>query len=174
MRGDPIESMKSGIRSLHSELMGDPSAVETASLSIITFAESATQLCALTPLAKFSLPHLLASRVEETRLGGAFRLLENCLNYEVELRTCSELGDWKPLVFVLIDGMVSDMPALERAAASIKDGPLQASVIGMCCGEAYDPSELRKVTDTVLVMKDLTLATFAAFFKWVDQEEACL
>ena len=41
MSGDPIESVKAGISALHSELMNDPSAVESAYLSVITFDSNA-------------------------------------------------------------------------------------------------------------------------------------
>ena len=56
MNGAPIESVKSGIRSLHSELMGDPSAVECAYLSVITFDANAQQVVPLTELCSFNPP----------------------------------------------------------------------------------------------------------------------
>ena len=37
MAGDPIEAVKHGVRALISELRGDPQALETAYLSVITF-----------------------------------------------------------------------------------------------------------------------------------------
>ena len=50
MAGDSIESVKAGIRSLHSELMNDPSAIESAYLSVITFDSNARQVVPLTEL----------------------------------------------------------------------------------------------------------------------------
>ncbi len=37
MQGDPIEAVRHGVRALISELRGDPQALETAYLSVITF-----------------------------------------------------------------------------------------------------------------------------------------
>ncbi|MFN7533068.1 MAG: vWA domain-containing protein, partial [Gemmatimonas sp.] len=44
MQGTPIESVKSGIRQLHRDLLGDPQAIESAYLSVLTFSNSAQQL----------------------------------------------------------------------------------------------------------------------------------
>ena len=64
MSGDPIESVKQGIRVLHSTLMGDPSAVESAYLSVITFDSGARQLAPLTEIAQFNPPDLHANPVD--------------------------------------------------------------------------------------------------------------
>ena len=48
MMGEPIEAVKQGIRTLITELKGDPQAVETAYLSVITFDSHARQLVPLT------------------------------------------------------------------------------------------------------------------------------
>jgi uncharacterized protein YegL len=53
MTGAPIESVKSGIRELHNELMGDPQSIECAFLSVITFDSQAKQLVPLTELGSF-------------------------------------------------------------------------------------------------------------------------
>src|SRR5262245_66075884 len=85
MAGDPIESVKSGIRTLHSELMGDPSAVESAYLSVITFDSSARQVVPLTELAAFNPPDLTAGGT--TALGGALKTLMSCIDTEVSTTT---------------------------------------------------------------------------------------
>ncbi|MBQ4310052.1 MAG: VWA domain-containing protein, partial [Oscillospiraceae bacterium] len=41
MTGDPIEAVRQGVKALVSELRGDPQALETAYLSVITFASTA-------------------------------------------------------------------------------------------------------------------------------------
>jgi uncharacterized protein YegL len=88
MSGDPIESVKSGIRSLYSELMGDPSAVESAYLSVITFDSSARQIVPLTELAAFNPPDLQAGGT--TALGSALKTLMSCIDKEVRKTTASK------------------------------------------------------------------------------------
>ena len=97
MAGDPIESVKQGIRTLHSNLMGDPSAVESAFLSVVTFDAEARQVVPLTEVAAFQPPDLVASGA--TSLGAAIRLLLDCVDREVRKTTAEQKGDWKPLIF---------------------------------------------------------------------------
>lgn len=47
MSGEPIEAVKQGIKALLSELKGDPQALETACLSVITFNSTARQISPL-------------------------------------------------------------------------------------------------------------------------------
>src|SRR5262249_9636439 len=61
MPGAPIEACRQGLKALLSDLRGDPQALETAYLSVITFSNSAQQVCPLTELMTFSEPSLTAS-----------------------------------------------------------------------------------------------------------------
>src|SRR5437763_17085307 len=81
MTGEPIEAVRQGVKALLSDLRGDPMALENAFLSVITFASSAQQVCPLTDLANFSEPTLNAGGT--TALGEALRMLETCLETEV-------------------------------------------------------------------------------------------
>ena len=60
MMGEPIEAVKQGVKVLLSELRGDPQALETAYLSVITFSSTARQATALTELMLFKEPPLEA------------------------------------------------------------------------------------------------------------------
>ena len=60
MQGDPIEAVRHGVRALISELRGDPQALETAYLSVITFNSSARQVTPLTELMLFKETQLYA------------------------------------------------------------------------------------------------------------------
>ena len=53
MMGEPIEAVRQGVKALLSELKGDPQALETAYLSVITFDSSARQVIPLTELMQF-------------------------------------------------------------------------------------------------------------------------
>ena len=164
MTGAPIESVKSGIRELHNELMGDPQTVESSFLSVITFDSSAEQLVPLTELPQFNPPDLVASGT--TSLGEALRLLNDRIENEVKKTSEEQKGDWKPLVFLLTDGAPTD--DWEGAADHIKRN-VSCNTICVACGEGAETELLKRVSDTVMVMRDMTPDSFAQFFKWVSQ-----
>ena len=99
MVGEPIEAVKQGVKALISELRGDPQALETAYLSVITFDSSARQVMPLTELMLFKEPDLHASGA--TALGGALNVLIDCIDAEVRKSTETQKGDWRPLVLIL-------------------------------------------------------------------------
>ncbi len=164
MAGDPIESVKAGISALHSELMNDPSAVESAYLSVITFDSNARQLAPLAELASFNPPNLTASGT--TSLGAALKLLIQCIQTEVQQNSGEVKGDWKPLVFLLTDGAPTDK--WQQFADELK-AKRPGNVIAVACGDGADTSLLKMITDTVLEMKNISPSDFSAFFKWVTQ-----
>lgn len=164
MSGDPIESVKAGISALHSELMNDPSAVESAFLSVITFDSNARQAVPLTELASFTPPDLNASGT--TSLGAALKVLIDCLQTEVKQNSGEVKGDWKPLVFLLTDGAPTDN--WQQYADDLK-AKRPGNIIAVACGDGADSSLLKSITDTVLEMKNMSPSDFSAFFKWVTQ-----
>src|SRR3954466_7590681 len=78
MTGEPIEACRQGLKALLADLRSDPQALETAYLSVITFSNSAQQVCPLTELTSFTEPDLNAGGV--TALGEALNVLERCLD----------------------------------------------------------------------------------------------
>ena len=164
MAGDPIESVKAGISALHSELMNDPSAVESAFLSVISFDSNARQVVPLTELASFTPPNLTSSGT--TALGAALKLLIDCLHTEVKQNSGEVKGDWKPLVFLLTDGAPTDN--WQQYADELKS-KRPGNIIAVACGDGADTSMLKSITDTVLEMKNMSPSDFSAFFKWVTQ-----
>ena len=162
MTGDPIESVKAGIRLLHSELMNDPSAVENAYLSVITFGSSAKQVVPLCDLASFNPPELVASGT--TALGEALKLLIDCLHNEVKQNSDEVKGDWKPLVFLLTDGAPTDN--WQQYADELK-AKRPGNIIAVACGDGADSSILKSIAEKVLVMKTMSPNDFSKFFIWV-------
>ena len=106
MYGEPIEAVKNGVQVLVSTLRQDPYALETAYLSIITFDSSAKQVTPLTELAAFQQPTIEANGC--TALGEALGLLAQKVDTEVTKTTAEVKGDWKPLVFIMTDGVPTD------------------------------------------------------------------
>ena len=106
MYGEPIEAVKNGVQTLISTLRSDPYALETAYISIITFNSSAQQVTPLTELAAFQQPIIDASGC--TALGGALDLLAKKIDSEITKTTVEVKGDWRPLVFIMTDGVPTD------------------------------------------------------------------
>ncbi len=163
MSGEPIEAVRQGLRMLVSDLRGDPQALETAYLSVITFASSAQQVCPLTELMMFQEPNLEASG--STSLGDALKLLERCLDNEVRKSSATQKGDWKPLVFLMTDGQPTDN--WEMAADSLKRKKL-GNIIACAAGSGADSQILKRITEVVVEIHNLQPDSLRAFFKWVS------
>jgi uncharacterized protein YegL len=163
MTGEPIEAVRQGVKALLADLRSDPQALETAYLSVITFNNSAQQVCPLTELTSFTEPTLTASGT--TALGEALKLLEQSLDREVRKSTQTQKGDWKPLVFIMTDGQPTDV--WQDAADRVKQKRL-GNVIACAAGPGADSSMLKRVTDIVVELSNLQPDQLKAFFKWVS------
>ena len=106
MSGEPIEAVKNGVQVMISSLRQNPQAIETAFLSVITFDSSARQIIPLTDLSSFQMPDIKATGT--TALGEALKVLSSCIDREVAKTTTETKGDWRPLVFIMTDGIPTD------------------------------------------------------------------
>lgn len=166
MAGPAIESVSKGVDSLVSELRGNPLALETAYLSVITFSRYAKQDVPLTEVMAFQPPKF--SVRPGTAFGAALQLLVQCVNREVVKTTPTTKGDYRPLVFLLTDGQPTD--DWQAAADMIKNAraPSIANIYAIGCGPDVDAAVLRRVTDIVLLMPELTPEKFKKFFVWLS------
>lgn len=165
MHGDPIQAVNQGLKALVAELKNDPFAIETAYLSVISFATTARQVCPLTEITAFQAPNLVADGA--TSMGAALNLLKGCIGKEVrKTNNGTQKGDWKPLVFLMTDGQPND--EWKQAAAELKQKK-PANIIACAAGSEADESTLKQITETVVKLHDLQPETFKEFFKWVSQ-----
>ncbi|HEX3559892.1 MAG TPA: VWA domain-containing protein [Pyrinomonadaceae bacterium] len=165
MAGDPIEAVRAGMKALVADLRGDPQAVETAYLSVITFSSSAQQVCPLTELLAFQEPNLDASG--STAFGAALSLLEQRADSEVRKTTEQQKGDWKPLVFIMTDGQPTD--TWEAAADRIKQKQKSfGRIIACAAGSGADSQLLKRVTGDVVQLNSLQPEALKQFFQWVS------
>ena len=163
MMGEPIESVKSGVQTMISALRQDPYALETAFLSIITFNSTASQLVPLTELTNFQTPNLEASGT--TSLGEALTLLAQKADSEVAKTTTEQKGDWKPIVFLMTDGMpTDDWQKGLKEFQSRKWG----MVVACAAGQSVDTTILKQITEVVVQLDTADSSSFKAFFKWVS------
>lgn len=164
MHGEPIESVKSGLQMLVSALRKDPQALETAYLSVITFGSSATQTVPLTDLASFQIPEIAAGGC--TVLGAALDLVCDCAEREVVKSTSDVKGDWRPMMFLMTDGVPTDNPksGIDRFR-KMKWGV----AVSCAAGSGADTKLLDRITPECVVSLDTAdSASIAAFFKWVS------
>lgn len=166
MAGEAIEEMSRGVVSLVDYLRGDPQAIETAWISVITFSNTAKQVVPLTELMAFSLPRL--SVRTGTALGAALDLLMQCIPREVKKTTTSQKGDYKPLVVLFTDGQATDdyEDAVERLRGRRELGIANIYAIG--CGPDVDLAGLRSLTEIVLRMKDMSPTAWKKVFIWLS------
>src|ERR1044072_5008448 len=162
MAGPAIGAVARGAATLVKELRSNPQAVETAYLSVITFSREARQDVPLTELMSFQIPKL---RVRPgTALGAALRLLKDRLGREVIKNAEGIKGDFKPLIFLLTDGQPTD--DWGAAADAVKQGGTKfATIVG---GPDVDLQSLYRITNSVLLMPDLTPESIRKFFVWLS------
>jgi uncharacterized protein YegL len=166
MAGDAFHAVNQGLAGLIGDLRSNPMALETGAISLITFASSARQVVPLTDILSFQIPRLKIG--SGTAFGGALRLWLDCMNREVMTTTAEQKGDYKPVCFLLTDGEPTD--SWEETADYIRQNVAgrKANVVAVACGPDADVNKLRRLTETVLVLKDTQGSAFASFFKWVS------
>jgi uncharacterized protein YegL len=163
MSGEPIEAVRQGVRALLSDLKSDPTALETAFLSVMTFADRAEQLCPLTELIHFREPTLGANG--STALGEALTLLDARMDAEVVRKTADQKGDYRPMVFLMTDGVPTD--DWEGPAERVKKRKT-GNVIACAAGPGANVETLKQITENVVVLDNLQPDTLRAYFKWVS------
>ena len=163
MFGEPIEAVRNGVQVLVSTLRSDPYALETASLSIITFNSRAQQVSPLTELAAFQTPAIDANG--GTALGEALSLLAQCVDREVTKTTADVKGDWKPLVFIMTDGVPTDN--LNTGLAEFKKRKF-GTVVACAAGASANTNTLKQITENVVSLDTADSATIKSFFQWVS------
>lgn len=162
MMGEPIEAVKNGVQLMISSLRQNPQAIETAYISIITFNTSAQQIVPLTDLASFQTPDITAGGT--TSLGQALKLVSTCIDNEVAKTTMESKGDWKPLVFIMTDGIPTD--DIDPGIAELNKRKT-AYVVACAAGSGVESSTLKKITENVVSMDTADSQSISQFFAWV-------
>jgi uncharacterized protein YegL len=164
MHGEPIEAVKNGIQLMHTSLRSVPQALESAYLSVITFADNAKQIVPLTELATFKPPALTASG--QTALGAALLEVVEAAKREVKKNTPEEKGDWKPLVFIMTDGVPTDK--IEKGLEAFKAGSW-GIVVACAAGPQADTSVLEQIAQANVLMLDTAdSSSITKFFQFIS------
>lgn len=162
MTGEPIEAVKNGVQMMLHSLRQMPQALETAYISIITFDSDAKQIIPLTDLASFQMVDIKASGV--TSFGAALSLLADKVQTEVTKTTLEQKGDWKPMTFIMTDGVpTDDWQSGWNKLQSVYKGFL----VGCAVGGSADSSILKQITNEVVSLQNADSESISQFFKWV-------
>ena len=167
MAGPALDAVQNGLEILLNELRGDPSALETVWLSLITFSNRAKVITPLTDICEFQRPKLILG--SGTSLGVALDLLAERLKAEIIVQTAQRKGDWKPIVFIMTDGNPTDTWFTAADNFKTKITGKKANVIVVACGPDVDISNLKRISPTVLAFKNPNEPSFKEFFRWVSQ-----
>lgn len=167
MRGEPIESVKVGLETMVSTLRGDPFALESVHIAIITFDREIRRVLPLTPLEDLQLPDIAAPESGPTHTGAALRLLCECVDSEVRLSTPERKGDWMPLLFLMTDGKPSDTQLYNEMIPEVKKRHF-ASIVACAAGMNAKIEPLLQLTDKVYALETLDSAVLMKFFQWVS------
>lgn len=163
MTGEPIEAVKNGVQMMVHSLRQNPQAIETAFVSIITFDSESKQLIPLTDLASFQTVDLKAAGT--TALGAALSLLADKLENEVTKTTLEQKGDWKPIVFIMTDGVpTDDWQAGFQKLKAVKKG----LIVGCAAGNNADDKVLKEIADQVVRLSNTDADSIGKFFQWVS------
>jgi uncharacterized protein YegL len=162
MTGEPIEAVKNGVQIMISSLRQNPQAIETAFISIITFESSAKQIIPLTDLASFQMVDIRATGT--TALGDALKLVSSCIEKEVAKTTAETKGDWKPLVFIMTDGIPTDN--WQNGLAEFRKQKV-AFTVACAAGSGADTSILKQITENVVSLDTADGQSINKFFLWV-------
>lgn len=162
MSGEPIEAVKNGVQVMISSLRQNPQAIETAFISVITFDSVAQQIIPLTDLASFQMVDIKATGV--TALGDALKLVSNKIDNEVAKTTMEQKGDWKPLVFIMTDGIPTD--DWQSGLNEFKQRKT-AFTVGCAAGSGADTNILKQITENVVSLDTADSASIGKFFQWV-------
>ena len=167
MHGEPIESVKVGLETMLSSLRQDPFALESVSISIITFDREVKQILPLTPLDELQLPEITTPESGPTHTGLALKLLCEMVDKEVRLGTADQKGDWMPLLFIMTDGKPSDIQLYRQMIPEVRKRKW-GTVIACAAGMSAKTEPLKELTDQVYSLDTLDSTGFRQFFKWVS------
>lgn len=167
MKGEPIASVNVGLECMVSSLRGDPFALESVCMSIITFDRVVQRILPLTPLEDLQLPEIKTPDSGPTHTGEALRVLCESVDNEVQLSTPDRKGDWMPLLFLMTDGKPSDTQTYHEMVNEVKKRHF-ASVVACAAGPKAKIEPLQELTANVYSLDTVERSAFTKFFKWVS------
>jgi len=167
MKGEPIEAVNAGLRTLVSSLRRDPQALETAYISIITFDREAKVIVPLTAIEDLQLPEITTPESGPTMTGAALELVCNRVDLEVRSVSNDVKRDWKPLMFIMTDGSPSDIQKYREQIPECRKRHF-AAITACAAGVGAKIDALKDLATSTVSLDTCDSATFSQFFAWVS------
>ena len=167
MNGEPILSVNVGLQAMIHALRQDPHALDSVSLSIITFDNDVKEIFALTPLEQVQIPEITCPRSGATNLGAGLEMVIGRMQRDVSKSSAEKKGDWRPMLFLMTDGAPSDTALFNEMVIKIRQCDF-GKIIACAAGPKAKESFLKQITDTVVSLDTTDSAAFSSFFKWVS------
>jgi uncharacterized protein YegL len=171
MRGEPIESVKTGISAMLGGLRQDPYALESLHLSIITFDREVRVVTPLSSLESLQMPEIACPDSGPTHLGAALEVLCDRVKLEVRKTEGEHKGDWRPLLFLMTDGVPSDIQLYKEMVPQVRALGF-ASIVACAAGPKARKEDLLALADHVVTLDTMDGNGFLNFFKWVSASMA--
>lgn len=171
MKGEPLESVKSGIHAMLGGLRQDPHALESLHLSIITFDREVKVVLPLSSLENLQMPEIVCPDSGPTHLGAALEALCERVDREVLRTEGEQKGDWRPLLFIMTDGVPSDVQLYKEMIAPVKSRGF-GSIVACAAGPKARKEDLESLADHVVTLETMDSNGFLSFFRWVSASVA--
>ncbi|MCK7553984.1 VWA domain-containing protein [Chitinophaga sedimenti] len=167
MHGEPIQALNNGFNGLISMLRGDPQAMDSLHLSVVTFDKDVKNIVPLTDLASFQPLEIKCPESGPTHTGQALEMLCGLVQRELVKGSAERKGDWRPLLFVFTDGKPSDLQLYRSAITKVKALDF-GLIVGCAAGPKAETSFLKELTNEVVRLDTTDANTLTTFFKWVS------
>jgi hypothetical protein len=99
-----------------------------------------------------------------TALGDALSLAAKSIKSEVRKGSVDVKGDFRPIVFILTDGVSTDK--WQAAAAELK--ATKSTIYAIGCGDDVDWSQLGAITPAVLHVDAMDSEAMGSLFRWIS------
>ena len=167
---EAFKNFKDGIKLLIETLQEDSYALETAHISIITFDNTITCLCPLSPLSSFKIPTIKKGE-QVASLDQALLQLTTIIDNELIKTTCEQIGDWRPLMFIFTENdFVINITKEVQELIWDKWG----RIIICTKTDSVNPENYKKITSVILPIEFLDKQMIKSHIYWISESiNAC-
>jgi len=163
MKGEAIDAVNSGLKTLFKDLRSNPFALETVFLSVISFNTTAQIVRPFDDLLRTD--DLTIEAKGQSNFGLGLELLISELNENVKKSTKDTKGDWKPLVFFMTDGRPSG--AWKKRLKEFLALKVGKWVI-CACGMKSNMEIIESMGGSIVILNNKNEHSIHEFFKWVS------
>lgn len=159
LTGEVLAVFNSIIQGAVSAMLNDPTLLETAWVSVITYSDSARQL--VQPVDLFHFSHVpLAGSGKMSNLGEALKFVGQCADRDMK-NSPEPQEDGQPFVLILTDSKATD---------NIEEGLCEFNKrkwydVMVCCGSNADINELSRITKTIVSWNTIDGTVIRKFLK---------